>query len=106
MNSGTSALEIIFRALGVEGRDVLVPANTNYGTVAAVVHAGGRPVFMDTEAETLGRRPRKSSAASRQTLRGSQGCFRTRRLSPLCGSFFPKGKTERPVRAPADIIRA
>src|SRR5262249_44434346 len=38
VNSGTSALEIIFRALGVEGRDVLVPANTNYGTVAAVVH--------------------------------------------------------------------
>ena len=54
VNSGTSALEIIFRALGVEGRDVLVPANTNYGTVAAVVHAGGRPVLMDTEAETLG----------------------------------------------------
>lgn len=57
MNSGTSALEIIFRALGVEGRDVLVPANTNYGTVAAVVHAGGRPVLMDTEAETLATAP-------------------------------------------------
>src|SRR5262245_15606480 len=62
VNSGTSALEIIFRALGVEGRDVLVrevlvPANTNYGTVAAVVHAGGRPVLMDTEAETLGTAP-------------------------------------------------
>ena len=35
--------------------------------------------------------PRKSSAALRQTLRGSHGCFRTRQLSPLCGSFFPKG---------------
>src|SRR5262245_3254674 len=57
VNSGTSALEIIFRALGVEGRDVLVPANINYGTVAAVVHAGGRPVGMDTEAETLGTAP-------------------------------------------------
>lgn len=57
VNSGTSALEIIFRALGVEGRDVLVPANTNYGTVAAVVHAGGRPMLMDTEAETLGTAP-------------------------------------------------
>jgi len=57
VNSGTSALEIIFRALGVEGRDVLVPANTNYGTVAAVVHVGGRPVLMDTEAETLGTAP-------------------------------------------------
>jgi perosamine synthetase len=57
VNSGTSALEIIFRTLGVEGRDVLVPANTNYATVAAVVHAGGRPVLMDTDAETLGTAP-------------------------------------------------
>jgi perosamine synthetase len=55
VNSGTSALEIIFRALGVD--DVLVPANANYATVAAVVHAGGRPVLMDTEAETLGTAP-------------------------------------------------
>lgn len=57
VNSGTSALEIIFRSLGVEGRDVLVPANTNYATVAAVVHAGGHPVLMDTDAETLGTAP-------------------------------------------------
>jgi perosamine synthetase len=57
VNSGTSALEIIFRSLGIEGRDVLVPANTNYATVAAVVHAGGRPVLMDTDAETLGTSP-------------------------------------------------
>jgi perosamine synthetase len=57
VNSGTSALEIIFRSLGIDGRDVLVPANTNYATVAAVVHAGGRPVLMDTDAETLGTAP-------------------------------------------------
>jgi perosamine synthetase len=41
--------------LGVEVGDVLVPANTSYATVAVVVHAGGRPVLMDTKAETLGR---------------------------------------------------
>jgi len=57
VNSGTSALEIIFRSLGIEGRDVLVPANTNYATVAAVVHAGGRPILMDTDAATLGTAP-------------------------------------------------
>ena len=28
VSSGTSALEIIFRAIGVEGRDVVVPTNT------------------------------------------------------------------------------
>jgi len=57
VNSGTAALEISLRALGVEGRDVLVPANTFFATAAAVVHAGARPVLMDTEPETFGTAP-------------------------------------------------
>jgi perosamine synthetase len=57
VNSGTSALEIIFRSLGVEGKDVLVPANTFFATAAAVVHAGGRPVFVDMDPESFGIRP-------------------------------------------------
>jgi len=57
VNSGTAALEISLRALGVEGRDVLVPANTFFATVAAVVHAGGRPVLTDTDPETFGTAP-------------------------------------------------
>lgn len=57
VNSGTAALEISLRALGVEGRDVLVPANTFFATVAAVVHAGGCPVLMDTEPETFATAP-------------------------------------------------
>src|SRR4029078_7831659 len=55
VNSGTSAIEIALRALGVAGRDVLVPANTFFATAAAVIHAGGRPVLMDTHPESLGR---------------------------------------------------
>jgi perosamine synthetase len=57
VNSGTSALEIIFRSLGVEGKDVLVPANTFFATAAAVVHAGGMPVFVDMDPESFGIRP-------------------------------------------------
>lgn len=57
VNSGTSALEIALRAQGVEGRDVLVPANTFFATVAAVIHAGGRPVLTDTDPETFGTAP-------------------------------------------------
>jgi perosamine synthetase len=57
VNSGTSALEIILRAVDVAGRDVLVPANTFFATAAAVVHAGGRPVLMDTDAESFGTSP-------------------------------------------------
>ena len=55
--SGTAALEIILRALGVEGKEVLVPANTFFATVAAVVHAGGRPVLLDTDPESFGTAP-------------------------------------------------
>jgi perosamine synthetase len=57
VNSGTSALEIILRAQGVAGRDVLVPTNTFFATAAAVVHAGGRPVLLDMDPDTFGIRP-------------------------------------------------
>lgn len=52
-SSGTSALEIALRIVGVGNRDVVVPANTFYATAAAVVHAGGRPVFADVDAATF-----------------------------------------------------
>lgn len=57
VNSGTSALEIILRSLGVAGRDVLVPTNTFFATAAAVVHAGGRPVLVDMDPDSFGIRP-------------------------------------------------
>jgi perosamine synthetase len=57
VNSGTSALEIILRSLGVEGRDVIVPTNTFFATAAAVVHAGGNPVFLDMDPESFAVRP-------------------------------------------------
>jgi dTDP-4-amino-4,6-dideoxygalactose transaminase len=47
VNSGTTALEIVMRALGVAGRDVLLPTNTNFATAMAVVAAGGSPVLYD-----------------------------------------------------------
>jgi perosamine synthetase len=53
VSSGTSALEIILRTIGVEGREVVVPANTFFATAAAVLHAGGTPRFADVSADTL-----------------------------------------------------
>lgn len=52
-SSGTSSLEIILRALDVEGGEVIVPANTFYATAGAVIHAGGRPRFADVAADTF-----------------------------------------------------
>jgi dTDP-4-amino-4,6-dideoxygalactose transaminase len=52
-SSGTSALEIALRAVGVAGREVVVPVNTFFATAAAVLHAGGRLRFADVDATTL-----------------------------------------------------
>jgi perosamine synthetase len=59
-SSGTAALEIALRAAGASGRDVIVPANTFFATAAAVLRAGGRPVFADIDASTF--------ALSRETV--------------------------------------
>lgn len=53
VSSGTAALEILLRTVGVQGRDVVVPANTFYATAGAVLHAGGRPVFADVSERTF-----------------------------------------------------
>ncbi len=57
VNSGTSALEIILRSIGIEGKDVLVPTNTFFATAAAVIHAGGKPVLIDMDPESFAIRP-------------------------------------------------
>jgi len=54
VNSGTSALEIALRVIGLEnGEEVLVPTNTFTSTAAAVMFAGGKPVFTDVSARSL-----------------------------------------------------
>jgi dTDP-4-amino-4,6-dideoxygalactose transaminase len=53
VSSGTAALEIILRSIGVEGRTVVVPANTFFATAAAVLHAGGEPRFADISPTSL-----------------------------------------------------
>jgi perosamine synthetase len=61
--SGTAALEISLRAIGVVGRDVIVPANTFYATAAAAIRAGARPVFADIDKDTFALSPRTLAAA-------------------------------------------
>jgi dTDP-4-amino-4,6-dideoxygalactose transaminase len=63
VNSGTSALEIPLRAVGVEGKEVVVPANTFFATAAAVIAAGGRPRFADCDPATLALDPESLRAA-------------------------------------------
>jgi dTDP-4-amino-4,6-dideoxygalactose transaminase len=54
VGSGTDALALALRALGIgHGDEVVVPAITFIATAEAVVHAGAVPVIADVDAETL-----------------------------------------------------
>jgi perosamine synthetase len=63
VSSGTAALEIILRSIGVAGRDVIVPANTFFATAEAALRAGGRPVFADIDPQTFALSPETVLAA-------------------------------------------
>lgn len=70
-SSGTSALEILLRSLGVDAGEpggqgpgeVIVPANTFFASAAAVLHAGGRVRLADVDAATLALSPATVEAA-------------------------------------------
>ena len=47
VSSGTGALEIILRAIRVEGGKVIVPTNTYGATVVSILRAGATPIFAD-----------------------------------------------------------
>ena len=52
-NSGSAALEILLQINNARGRTVLVPTNTNFATVAAVLRAGGAVQYLDMDKNTF-----------------------------------------------------
>jgi perosamine synthetase len=64
LSSGTAALHVALAALGIgPGDDVIVPATTYVASANAVLHAGGRPVFVDVDPETFCIDPAATAAA-------------------------------------------
>jgi dTDP-4-amino-4,6-dideoxygalactose transaminase len=53
-NSGSGSLDIALRHFKLNGREVIVPTNTFVSTPNAVISAGGKPVFVDMNPQTLG----------------------------------------------------
>lgn len=50
LNSGTDALILAFRALGVEsGDEVIIPANAYIASVIGITENGGTPIFVDAD---------------------------------------------------------
>lgn len=52
-NSGTSSLEMIYRSIDVNGKEVVTPTNTHIATSNAVIFSGGKPVLADIEPDSL-----------------------------------------------------
>lgn len=63
VSSGTSAIEIPLRAKGVQGKEVLVQANTFFATAAAALSAGARIRFIDCDPATMAMDPAALEAA-------------------------------------------
>ena len=64
VNSGTSALHLCIRALGIgPGDEVIVPSFAFIAVANAVRYEGATPVFVDIEPATLNLDPRKAEAA-------------------------------------------
>lgn len=62
-NSGTSAVHLALLAAGVQpGDEVITTPFTFVATVAAILYAGGRPVYADMEEETYNIDPAKIAA--------------------------------------------
>ena len=49
VSNGTAALEIAFGAINIKNREVIVPTNTFFATIIAIIKAGGKPVLCDNE---------------------------------------------------------
>jgi dTDP-4-amino-4,6-dideoxygalactose transaminase len=58
LHSCTAALHLAMEAIDIRpGDEVIVPAMTFCATANAVIHAGGRPVFVDCERDTMNMDP-------------------------------------------------
>ncbi len=69
-NSGTSSLEIVMRAIGIEGSSVLVPSNTMMASPVSVIHAGGKVIFVDCQRENLQLNPQDLRMKIRADTKG------------------------------------
>jgi len=59
LNSCTAALHLSMLAIGIKsGDEVIIPALTFAATANAVIHAGGRPVLVDCQRETMNMDPK------------------------------------------------
>lgn len=98
-SNGTVALQVALQLVGVSHQDeVLAPALSFVATANAVVHAGGVPVFIDSERETLGISPDALLAfLERSAERRADGCY-DRQTGRRIAACVPMHTFGHPVR--------
>jgi perosamine synthetase len=99
MANGTVALHILLLAAGIERGDEVITQSLSFvATAAAIVHAGGTPVFVDVEAPTLGMSPEslKKFLAEYAELKNDQ-CV-NRKTGKVIKAVVPMHTFGHPVR--------
>jgi aminotransferase in exopolysaccharide biosynthesis len=78
--NGTAALHILLLVIGIKSGDEIITQSLSFAaTAAAIVHAGGTPIFIDIEQETLGMSPESlMQFLLKNTETKSEKCINTR----------------------------
>ncbi len=64
VSSGTSAIELVLKAIGIgPGDEVITAPNTFIATVESIVHVGAKPIFVDVTDSTLNVDPERLESA-------------------------------------------
>jgi perosamine synthetase len=72
--NGTAALHMLLLAVGIKPGDEIITQSLSFAaTAAAIVHAGGVPVFVDVERETLGMSPESLEGFLRENTEMKDG---------------------------------
>jgi dTDP-4-amino-4,6-dideoxygalactose transaminase len=84
VDSGTAALQLLLRALGIgPGNEVIVPSNTFIATAAAVTLVGATPVFIDSDPHTWLIDASQAKAAATKRTRAIVGVHLYGNLLPI-----------------------
>jgi aminotransferase in exopolysaccharide biosynthesis len=99
LDSGTSALHMLLLAAGIRHGDELITQSFSFvATAAAIVHAGGSPVFVDIERATLGMSPESLKRFMKENAEVKNGhCF-NKKTGKSIKAVIPMHTFGHPVR--------
>jgi aminotransferase in exopolysaccharide biosynthesis len=89
--NGTAALFLAFKLAGVEPNDIVITQSLSFAATAnAIVHAGGRPAFVDIDADTLSMSPdHLREFLATQTAESDTGVLRLKKTGQAIRAVAP-----------------